>query len=52
MSDAIWTAVSVVRGDIIMSLMRFWSDLSMWNKFGLAVVGAAVVLAVISMVLL
>ena len=50
--DAIWTAVSVVQGGIIMSLMRFWSYQSMWNKFGLAVVGAAVVLAVISMVLL
>ena len=35
-----------------MSLMRVWSYLSMWNKFGLAIVGAAVVLAVIAMVLL
>jgi len=48
-SDAIWTAVSVVQGGIIMSLMKFWSDLSKWNKFGLAVV-AALVLAYIAMV--
>ncbi len=35
-----------------MSLMRFWSDLNMWNKFGLAAVGAAFVLAIIALVLL
>ncbi len=35
-----------------MSLMSFWSDLNMWNKFGLAAVGAAFVLAIIALVLL
>ena len=35
-----------------MSLMRIWSDLNMWNKFGIAAVGAAVVLAIIASVLL
>ncbi len=35
-----------------MSFMRFWSDLSMWNKFGLAAVGAAAVCAIIASVLL
>ncbi len=35
-----------------MSLMRFWSDLSMWNKYGIAAVGAAVVLTIIASVLL
>jgi hypothetical protein len=40
-----------VRGSITMSLMRFWSDLSMWNKFGLAAVGAVVVVAIIALVL-
>ncbi len=35
-----------------MSLMRFWSDQNMWNKFGLAAVGAAFVLAIIALVLL
>ncbi len=30
-----------------MSLMRFWSDLNMWNKFGIAAVCAAFVLAII-----
>ncbi len=35
-----------------MSLMRFWSDLSMWNKYGIAFVGAAVVFAIIVSVLL
>ena len=34
-----------------MSLMRFWSDLSMWNKFGLAAVGAVAVFAIIALVL-
>jgi hypothetical protein len=32
--------------------MRFWSDLSMWNKFGIAAVGAAAVLAIIASALL
>ncbi len=35
-----------------MSLMRFWSDLSMWNKYGIAAVGAAVLLVIIASVLL
>ena len=30
-----------------MNFMRIWSDLSMWNKFGLAVVGAAIIIAVV-----
>jgi flagellar biosynthesis/type III secretory pathway M-ring protein FliF/YscJ len=32
--------------------MRFWSDLSMSNKYGLAAVGAIVVVAIIALVLL
>jgi hypothetical protein len=32
--------------------MRFWSDLNMWNKYGLAAVGAVVVFAFIAWVLL
>ncbi len=35
-----------------MGFMRFWSDLNMWNKFGLAAIGAAFVLAIIALVLL
>ena len=35
-----------------MSLMRFWSDLNMWNKYGIAAVGAAVVVAIIAFILL
>ncbi len=35
-----------------MSLMSFWSDLNMWNKFGLAAVGGAFVVAIIVLVLL
>ena len=31
-----------------MNLMRFWSDLSMWNKYGLCAVGAATIFAFIS----
>ncbi len=34
-----------------MNLMRFWSDLNMWNKFGLAAIGAVVVIAIIALVL-
>jgi hypothetical protein len=32
--------------------MRFWSDLSMWNRYGLAAVGAVVVFAVVVLLLL
>lgn len=35
-----------------MNLMRFWSDLSMWNRYGLCAVGAAAVAAVIALLLL
>jgi hypothetical protein len=35
-----------------MGFMRFWSDLNMWNRYGLAAVGAVVVVAVIALVLL
>jgi hypothetical protein len=31
--------------------MRFWSDLSMWNKYGIAAVGAAIVVAIIASIL-
>ncbi len=31
--------------------MRFWSDLSMWNKYGIVAVGAAVVVAILASVL-
>ncbi len=31
-----------------MTFMRFWSDLSMWNKYGLCAVVAAAVIAVIA----
>lgn len=30
-----------------MKLMRFWNDLSMWNKYGLSFVAAVVVLVII-----
>lgn len=33
-----------------MKLLRFWSDLSMWNKYGLGVVMAVVVLAFVVVV--
>jgi len=33
-----------------MKLMRFWSDLNMWNKYGISAVLAVVVLALILIV--
>lgn len=30
-----------------MNVMRFWSDLNMWNKCGLAAVAALVVIALL-----
>ena len=30
-----------------MNFLRFWSDLNMWNKFGLAAVGAIVIIAIL-----
>ncbi len=33
-------------------MMRFWSDLSMWNKYGLAAVGGIAIAAVIALFLL
>ncbi len=35
-----------------MNFMRFWSDLNMWNKFGLAAVAGAAVFAIIALILL
>lgn len=32
-----------------MNFMRFWSDLSMWNKFGLAAVGGIAIAVVIAL---
>lgn len=32
-----------------MSFFRFWSDLGMWNKFGLCAVGAAVIIVIIAL---
>lgn len=30
-----------------MNVLRFWSDLSMWNKYGIAAVGAVVVAVIV-----
>lgn len=30
-----------------MNFLRFWSDLSIWNKFGIAAVGAIVIIAIV-----
>ncbi len=38
--------------EIAMSLMKFWSDLDMWSKYGLAAVGAVVIFAFVAFVLL
>lgn len=35
-----------------MGFMRFWSDQNIWNRFGIAAVGAIVVVAIIALVLL
>jgi hypothetical protein len=32
--------------------MRFWSDLSMWNKYGLCAIGGAAIVAIIALTLL
>jgi hypothetical protein len=29
-----------------MKFLQFWSELSMWNKFGLSMVAAAILLAI------
>ncbi len=34
-----------------MSIMNFWSDLTMWNKYGLAAIGAAALLALFAFVM-
>jgi len=34
-----------------MNLMRFWSDLSMWNRYGLAAVAAIGILAILGFLL-
>lgn len=34
-----------------MNLMRFWSDLSLWNKYGLAVVAAVAILFILTWVI-
>lgn len=31
-----------------MGFLRFWSDLNMWNKFGIAAVGAIAIVAIIA----
>ena len=31
----------------LLNLMRFWSDLNMWNKFGLAFIGGLVILGIV-----
>ena len=35
-----------------MNLLRLWSDLEMWQRYGLAVVGAAVILAFVAWLML
>ena len=40
------------RGRSAVNLMRFWSDLSMWNKYGLCAIGGIAIAAIIAMVLL
>jgi len=35
-----------------MNVMRFWSDLSMWNKYGLAAVGGVVIAVLIAWLIL
>lgn len=30
-----------------MGFLRFWSELNMWNKFGIAAVGAIVIVAIV-----
>lgn len=30
-----------------MNFLRFWSDLSIWNKFGIAAVGAIAIIAIV-----
>jgi hypothetical protein len=39
------------RGIQDMKFMQFWGDLSMWNKYGLCVVAAVVVLGLIFLIL-
>ncbi len=34
-----------------MKLLRFWGELSIWNRFGLAFVGAAIILAIVLSIL-
>ena len=40
------------RGRVIMNLLRLWSDLDMWQRYGLAVIGAAVILAFVAWLML
>jgi len=35
-----------------MDFMRFWSDLNMWNKFGIAAVGGIVIILILGLILL
>ena len=46
------TRIKAVARVISMDFMRFWSDLSMWNRFGIAAVGAIVIILVIGLILL
>lgn len=39
-------------GDPPVNVMRFWSDLSMWNKYGLAAVGGVAIAAFLAWLLL
>ncbi len=40
------------RRQCIMTPERFWSDLSMWNRYGLAAVGATVIAALAALALM
>lgn len=40
-------ATPVCNPEEVMSLMQFWSDLSMWNKYGLSAIMAVGLLALI-----
>ncbi len=41
-----------MRGRSAVNLMRFWSDLRMWNKYGLCAIGGIAIAAIIAMLLL
>lgn len=35
-----------------MNVMRFWSDLSMWNKYGLAAIGGIAIAGLLAWLLI